>query len=74
MEKNEGHIKLTKGAVDVFLIKGEGTRVDPQQGSFEILLKDYLEGKGTFKNSKSKNEGNLQVRNISFIVLSNINF
>jgi hypothetical protein len=62
LQNGEGHIKLSKGDEDVFLVKAEGTRGEPQTGKFTVLLKNYLEGSGEFSHSKTNNEGNLKVR------------
>lgn len=57
----EGHVKLSKNDDDFYIVKMQVARGDPTSGSFEILLKGYLQGTATFSHSKNSREGNLKV-------------
>ncbi|XP_059491190.1 apolipophorins [Neocloeon triangulifer] len=58
-EQSQGHLQFSKGSVEIFKVKGEAKHGDTETGKFEVFLKDFLDGTGTFSHTKSKNEGTI---------------
>ncbi|XP_065351536.1 apolipophorins [Cloeon dipterum] len=59
-EQNQAHLRVSKGADEVLRIKGETNLGDTVTGKFEVFLKGFVDGTGSFNHIKSKNEGNLE--------------
>jgi hypothetical protein len=56
-EAGEGFFTLTKGSDDLIRAKIENKHGEQETGKFEVFLKGYLDGSGTFSHTKGKNEG-----------------